>query len=166
MDDATRERDFMRLIQHRFIVRLFATFQSQDSLHFCFEFCAHGDLVDWVRRDPLKKRCVQECVVVVRQLVEVVRFMHEKNYCHRDIKRKFLYFNLSLLISSTTAENILLGSDNCIRLADFATSHVIGTKCALPFAGSPQYIAPEIIRGFTNDLFVHLSFLFYDYFLR
>lgn len=88
VEEATRERDFMRLVQHRLFVRLFATFQSQEALHFVFELCPHGDLVDWVRRDPSKKRSFPECVVVVRQLVEAVRFLHSSKYCHRDVKRK------------------------------------------------------------------------------
>ncbi len=42
---------------------------------------------------------------------------------------------------------MLVGSDGRIRLTDFATAHRIDTHCAKPFAGSPQYIAPEIVRG-------------------
>jgi serine/threonine protein kinase len=34
-----------------------------------------------------------------------------------------------------------------VRLTDFATAHRMDTPCAKPFAGSPQYIAPEIVRG-------------------
>jgi serine/threonine protein kinase len=42
---------------------------------------------------------------------------------------------------------VLVGSDGFIRLTDFATAHQIGTPCAKPFTGSPQYIAPEIVKG-------------------
>jgi serine/threonine protein kinase len=43
---------------------------------------------------------------------------------------------------------VLIGSDERIRLADFATCHLLGTNCQQPFVGSPQYIAPEVIQGF------------------
>lgn len=94
VEDATRERDLMRSVQQRLFLQLFAAFQSQDSLHFVLEFCPYGDLVDWVRRDPNQRRSLGECVVVMRQLVEAVRFLHRKNYCHRDVKGKdsFLIF--------------------------------------------------------------------------
>ncbi len=51
---------------------------------------------------------------------------------------------------TASAQNILIGSDKRLRLADFATSLLLdvnGGACKKAFVGSPQYVAPEIIAG-------------------
>jgi serine/threonine protein kinase len=58
-----------------------------------------------------------------------------------------IVFLCSFRSNACRAENVLVGSDGLIRLTDFATAHPTGTPCAKPFAGSPQYISPEIVRG-------------------
>jgi hypothetical protein len=85
-DDAMREREVLKALQHPLLVRLFATFQTVDSLHFALEFCPWGDLVDVVRRKPEKKLPLSECIVYTRQLVEAIEFLHARGWIHRDCK--------------------------------------------------------------------------------
>ncbi len=131
VEEAMQEREAMRALRHPLIVRLFATFQSTQNLHFALELCPFGDLVDVVRRRPEKRLPLRECETIVRQLVQVLQYVHSQGFWHRDVK----------------CENILMGSDGLIRLTDFATAHKAGQECKVPFVGSPQYMAPEIIRG-------------------
>ena len=54
-------------------------------------------------------------------------------------KRKIIYRNLK-------PENILLGEDGYIRLTDFRSSEVVGSR--VPYAssgGTPDYLAPELL---------------------
>lgn len=132
VEEAVAERDAMReLRQHPLVVKLLSCFQNPDCLFLVLEFCPHGDLVDVVRRAPGQRLPSSEAIVLVRQLIEVLQFVHQRGLVHRDVK----------------LENVLVGGDGSIRLTDFATVHRVGTVCKTPFAGSPQYIAPEIING-------------------
>jgi serine/threonine protein kinase len=47
-------------------------------------------------------------------------------------------------------ENILLGSDGHIKLTDFGLSKLGVTQdgLAYSFVGTPEYLAPEIVRSF------------------
>ena len=55
--------------------------------------------------------------------------MHSKKILYRDLK----------------AENLLIGSDGYISLADFGVSKIQDQSTT--FVGTPIYIAPEMISG-------------------
>ena len=130
--EAMAEKTAMLLLQeHTNVIKLFATFQSSDSLFFVLELCPFGDLIDVVRREPEKRLPLSQCRIILEQLVNVINYCHSKGLCHRDVK----------------CENILIASDGSIRLSDFGTAHMMGSICEHPFVGSPQYIAPEVVNG-------------------
>jgi serine/threonine protein kinase len=61
-----------------------------------------------------------------------------------------LLLSLCADVTDSLAQNILVGSDHRIRLADFATCLLLdvnGGVCKKAFVGSAQYVAPEIIAG-------------------
>ncbi|KAL0231580.1 hypothetical protein GEMRC1_010984 [Eukaryota sp. GEM-RC1] len=66
------------------------------------------------------------------ELVLVIEYLHGLNVIYRDLK----------------PENILLGTDGHIYLTDFGLSkaHVVGERDASTFCGTPEYLAPEILR--------------------
>ena len=72
---------------------------------------------------------------IVRSLVRVLAYIHEKGFAHRDIK----------------PENILLDSTHNIKLIDFglaANSETTGDLDGLSTCcGSPAYVAPELLMG-------------------
>jgi len=65
-------------------------------------------------------------------VISGVEYMHEMGICHRDLK----------------LENVLLDSQNNVKIADFGMSvlfeegQTLKTRC-----GSPHYMAPEIVQG-------------------
>lgn len=67
---------------------------------------------------------------ILRQLLEVLQYLHAEGITHRDIK----------------LENILLDHNNNIKLIDFGFSTCYNPQKKLKmFCGTPSYMAPEIV---------------------
>jgi len=62
-------------------------------------------------------------------------YLHESKIIYRDLK----------------PENILINEDGYIKLADFGLAKMIGDKIANSFCGTPEYLAPEMIKGSGHD---------------
>jgi hypothetical protein len=66
-------------------------------------------------------------------MIVAIGFLHQNNIIYRDLK----------------PENVLLDADGHIRITDFGLSKK-GIKIndkTFSFCGTPEYLAPEIIRG-------------------
>ena len=67
------------------------------------------------------------------ETVLALEHLHSKGVIYRDLK----------------PENILLGPDGHIKVTDFGLSKigVIGENSTYSFCGTPEYLAPEVIKG-------------------
>ncbi|CAI7760589.1 unnamed protein product [Closterium sp. NIES-53] len=112
-------------------VRLFEVAEDESALHLIVEHCAGGDLFDHVARN--KRLAERETAGIFRQVVSAVLRMHACGIVHRDLK----------------PENIFLLRAPSVRVGDFGLSQQL-TR-ARPrlrgLAGSPFYMAPEIVCG-------------------
>eukprot|EP00897_Mesotaenium_endlicherianum_P000659 jgi/Mesen1/10594/ME000852S09899 len=107
----------------------------EDSKYVCLvlELCPGGDLFD--RITERKHYPENEAAEVVASIAEVLRHCRSRGVLHRDLK----------------PENILLcnkSSHTKIRVADFGSAAFVqpGQKLS-SLAGSPLYVAPEVING-------------------
>ena len=74
----------------------------------------------------------KEAATVYTNILKALQHCHSQNIIHRDIK----------------PENIMYGSEGNIRLIDFGFALVSAAKKAeLDIAGTPYYIAPEVLTG-------------------
>ncbi|CAI5508894.1 unnamed protein product [Closterium sp. Naga37s-1] len=139
-------------------VRLFEVAEDESALHLIMEHCAGGDLFDHVARN--KRLVEREAATIFLQIVSAVLRMHACGIIHRDLKPEniFLLRAPSASCASATLASAAVHaradatSAECsaeVRVGDFGLSQQLTRArpqlCGL--AGSPFYMAPEIVRG-------------------
>ncbi|CAI7895959.1 unnamed protein product [Closterium sp. NIES-53] len=135
-DEVRREVVAMRSVAgHAGVVQLRAVFEDERQVHLVMDLCDGGELFDEVvRRGRLPER---DAALIFREIASAVAICHSKNIMHRDLK----------------PENILLASQHSsqvptAKLADFGFAiHIPPGHRASGVAGSPFYMAPEVLTG-------------------
>ncbi|KAL6844654.1 hypothetical protein ACP4OV_025313 [Aristida adscensionis] len=126
-----REVEIMQhLSGHPGVVTLRAVFEDADTFYLVMELCAGGRLLDEIAREG--KFSEQRAAIVIKDLMAVLKYCHEMGVVHRDIK----------------PENILLTKAGKVKLADFGlAARVTNGQRLSGVAGSPAYVAPEVLSG-------------------
>ncbi|KAG8465367.1 hypothetical protein KFE25_002674 [Diacronema lutheri] len=117
----------LRTLRHDNIVRLISVIDTPKSLYLVME-CCDTDMLSFLNTCPV---WLTEMTAArfFAQVLEGVRFCHSLGVCHRDLK----------------LENLLL-TGSTLKIADFGLSKFVGLSNQLEsYAGSPQYLAPELI---------------------
>jgi len=128
------EIDIMRRLKHRYIVNMYATYETKHTLHIVMEECKGGELFDRIKA---KRRYPEnEAKPIIKMVCEALFYMHDQHrVVHCDLK----------------PDNILFVSeaeDSDIKIIDFGMSKVLPRLRSLrELCGTPYYTAPEIING-------------------
>lgn len=121
----------MRLLNHHNVVQMKEVFEDKQKLYLVMELVEGGELFDLIKARKVLSEYTS--FHVTKQLLEVVKYLHDVGIVHRDIK----------------PENILLTDSSelpTIKLADFGLSKLIGPKDFLRNAcGTLGYVAPEVL---------------------
>ncbi|PVH62810.1 hypothetical protein PAHAL_3G406700 [Panicum hallii] len=151
LDDVWREAKAMALLSHRNVLRAHCSFTVGSHLWVVMPFMGAGSLHSILSHgfpDGLPEPCV---AVVLKDTLRALCYLHEQGRIHRDIK----------------AGNILVDSDGSVKLADFGVSASIyetgpaassgpihapppaalGSSCFNDLAGTPYWMAPEVIHS-------------------
>lgn len=159
---ALAEQEILATSNHPFIVTLYHSFQSDEHLYLCMEYCSGGEFFRALQTRPNK--CVDEDAArfYAAEVTAALEYLHLMGFIYRDLK----------------PENILLHQSGHIMLSDFDLSKqsdaggspamivgrggnnsnnhqgpVLDTKSSLAdfrtnsFVGTEEYIAPEVIKG-------------------
>lgn len=157
---ALAEQEILATSNHPFIVTLYHSFQSEEHLYLCMEYCSGGEFFRALQTRPGK--CISEDAsrFYAAEVTAALEYLHLMGFIYRDLK----------------PENILLHQSGHIMLSDFdlskqsgpggaptmiparsgnsATSYpTIDTKSCIAdfrtnsFVGTEEYIAPEVIKG-------------------
>ncbi|OGM42170.1 serine/threonine-protein kinase nrc-2 [Aspergillus bombycis] len=157
---ALAEQEILATSNHPFIVTLYHSFQSEDYLYLCMEYCSGGEFFRALQTRPGK--CISEDAArfYAAEVTAALEYLHLMGFIYRDLK----------------PENILLHQSGHIMLSDFDLSKqsgpggaptmiparsgnsttslpTIDTKSCIAdfrtnsFVGTEEYIAPEVIKG-------------------
>ncbi|KAJ1913534.1 Serine/threonine-protein kinase [Mycoemilia scoparia] len=125
------ERTVLAKINHPFIVPLKFSFQNPQKLYFVLAFINGGELFHHLqnegRFDQNRSR------FYAAELLSALECLHSYNVIYRDLK----------------PENILLDFTGHIALCDFGLCKLdmSDTATTNTFCGTPEYLAPELLRG-------------------
>ncbi|XP_040920791.1 cGMP-dependent protein kinase 1 [Toxotes jaculatrix] len=131
------EKKILKAIQCDFIVRLHAAFKDTRYIYMVMEFCGGGEI--WTKLKEVGRFDESIAVFCTACVVEAYAYLHKKNIMYRDLK----------------PENLMLDIKGYIKLVDFgfAKELVRGEK-TYSFVGTPEYMAPEIIKNQGHDFAV------------
>ncbi len=116
------------------IIKTYCVVTTPDKFYFVMDLCEGGDLFDhlnMLRAGKKQKIPMRDRLILARQLLSGVVFMHQKGVIHRDIK----------------PENILLHTEREGGLIDFGFATKADDQSRFGFrywCGSPGYMAPEL----------------------
>lgn len=125
------ERDILEKIKNPYIVGLHYAFQTEGKLYFLIDFLNGGELFTYLRKE--QKFNETRAKLYAAEIVCAIEALHRENIIYRDLK----------------PENVLLDAQGHIRITDFGLSKqgVKQTDKTHSFCGTPEYLAPEIIKG-------------------
>ena len=130
-----RELEILKKVDHPNIIKLFEVYEDKKYLHLVTEICEGGDLMDYLFKKKVLSE--QKVIRIIYKALSAINYLHNLNICHRDIKPE----NFLLFSQDNDAE---------LKLVDFGMSNFVGNNDLNTFAGTPYYIAPEIIAGSYN----------------
>ncbi|CAN1331949.1 Serine/threonine-protein kinase PEPKR2 [Linum perenne] len=120
---------------HHGVVTLHAVYEEVECFHLVMEFCSGGRLIDEMVKEGQYSE--QRAATIFKDLMLVIKYCHEMGVVHRDIK----------------PENILIVSSGKIKLADFGLGLLkfcnlcwCAGQTLSGLAGSPAYVAPEVLQ--------------------
>ncbi|ELU03128.1 hypothetical protein CAPTEDRAFT_112307, partial [Capitella teleta] len=125
-----REIEIMSSLSHPHIISIYEVFENADKIVLIMEHATGGEMYDFI--NDKMGLYDDEARKFFRQIVSAVKYLHQNGIVHRDLK----------------LENILLDSENNVKIVDFGLANIYGGSRLLEtYCGSPLYASPEIVNG-------------------
>lgn len=131
VDHTNTEREMLAAMQHPFLMGLRYAFQNNTKLYFVLDYYPGGELFYHLQKTKgFKEKTAR---IWVAEVALALGHLHQNGYIYRDLK----------------PENIVLGLDGHVCLTDFGLAKSFkGQKdLTYSFVGTPEYLAPEIIKS-------------------
>ena len=145
------EKDTLnRLTDHPGVVRLYYTFQDEESLYFVLDLASSGELLGVLKRmTTFDEECTR---FYGAEILDTIDYMHARGVIHRDLK----------------PENVLLDDQMHVKITDFGTAKILDVPKRPPkdangdigagnpldgsedskansFVGTAEYVSPELL---------------------
>ncbi|OBA28027.1 Pkinase-domain-containing protein, partial [Hanseniaspora valbyensis NRRL Y-1626] len=126
------EMEVLTSINHPRIVKLHDFFEDAENFYIVMDLVEGGDLMDFIAENGSIEE--EACCEIAFQILQAVKYMHERNITHRDLK----------------PDNILIEQDSpvLIKITDFGLAKK--GNAFKTFCGTLAYIAPELLQDIAN----------------
>jgi len=125
----------MASLDHPNILRVHECFEDEHSIKLILALCQGGELLDRLHHQTKHKYTEKVACRYILSMVKAVRYLHDHNIVHRDLKLENFLFETD----SDESELILI---------DFGLSQIYyPNEVILNPVGTPYYVAPEVLNG-------------------
>lgn len=155
---ALAEQEILATSNHPFIVTLYHSFQSEDYLYLCMEYCMGGEFFRALQ--TRKSKCIPEADArfYASEVTAALEYLHMMGFIYRDLKPENILlhqsghimlsdFDLSKPTESNKNPSMIFNSNSDKMMASLDTKICIDGFRTNSFVGTEEYIAPEVIRG-------------------
>ena len=132
------ECKILKQSDHPNIVNLFEIFETDKSFYLIMENCKGGSLSIKIDERINHKKPFDENILseLIRQIASAVKYIHDNNICHRDLKPDNICFT-----------NIGSIENNTAKIIDFGLGKMMTKGGSFDtLVGSPLYVAPEVLN--------------------
>ncbi|KAL7712227.1 non-specific serine/threonine protein kinase [Entamoeba marina] len=130
VDHTKAEKQVLQHLSHPFIVKLHYAFQTSNKLYMVMDFINGGELFYHLKNENSFSE--ERAKYYAAEIALVLIHIHDLGVIYRDLK----------------PENILLDSTGNVVITDFGLSKQLAEgENTQTFCGTPDYLAPEILKG-------------------
>jgi protein-serine/threonine kinase len=103
---ALAEQEILATSNHPFIVTLYHSFQSEDHLYLCMEYCSGGEFFRALQTRPNK--CVDEDAArfYAAEVTAALEYLHLMGFIYRDLKPESMFSVVDLLFYTNTSRHL------------------------------------------------------------
>ena len=141
------EAESIARLKHPNIVQIYDVGRHNEQPYFAMEL-VDGDSLDAVIRR--QSFCVRDAAEIVRALADAIHAAHQMGVVHRDLKPSNVLLDASYSTDGVTA---------ALKITDFGIAKQLDSDSNLTHtgmvAGTPNYMAPEQVRGRSEQIGPH-----------
>ncbi|KAJ3282268.1 camp-dependent protein kinase catalytic subunit [Rhizoclosmatium sp. JEL0117] len=123
------EKSILAVLDFPFLVGMLASFQDPGHLYFVLEYIQGGELFSYLRRSGRFENNVAKFYAA--EVCAAFEYLHARHIVYRDLK----------------PENLLIDAKGNIKITDFGFAKIIKDDQTWTLCGTPDYLAPEIIKA-------------------
>lgn len=152
------EQGILETANHPFIVSLYHSFQSEDHLYLCMEYCMGGEFFRALQTRRMK--CINEndAKFYAAEVTAALEYLHLMGFIYRDLKPENILlhqsghimlsdFDLSKQSDNAANPTFISSTKSSTHLPQLDTNACINGFRTNSFVGTEEYIAPEVIWG-------------------
>ncbi|KAM7257576.1 hypothetical protein ACFE04_013317 [Oxalis oulophora] len=133
---------------HLGVVTLHSVYEESDSFHLVMELCSGGRLID--QMVEVVRYTEQRAANIFKDVMQVIKYCHDMGVVHRDVKPENILYTTSGKLKLADFGLAMRISNDVMKVATctYEIHHFsISGQTLSGLAGSPAYVAPEVIAG-------------------
>ncbi|KAF9345920.1 serine/threonine protein kinase, AGC [Mortierella sp. AD094] len=154
---AFAEQEILATSNHPFIVTLYHSFQSEEYLYLCMEYCMGGEFFRALQLRPGKYLVEEDAKFYAAEVIAALEYLHLMGFIYRDLKPENILLHhtghIMLTDFDLSKQSTPAGEPTVVKSSSPSTPPAIDTKACIAnlrtnsFVGTEEYIAPEVIKG-------------------